>query len=237
MNKARAITASQSLPRASQRKVDEALAAIMANTWHRARRLNALEVAEKIEFARQALGNLQNVAERTVLSYEMIRQIHSALKCTAWVKNLAKSGRLSSFDILHRLSKLSPEDQNAIATAVVNEEVDSDDVRGLVALRRELPSVSMVPLINRIKASRNIKHHIAYFSIPPSGPDARSLHRRFGKALGQNGIVSVTVKGCLGKLTMTPEARRRLQERAREMATTKRLFIDQIVTKGMGRHG
>lgn len=221
----------------SPREVEEAIAAVMANTRRRARRLNALEIAQKIEFARHALGSLQIVAERTILSYEMIRQIHSALKCTDRVKKLVTSGHLSSFDILHRLSKLSSGDQDTIADAVVSGKVDSDDVRGLVGLRRETPSVPMRELIARIRASKNIRHYIAYFSVPPNWSDAVRLRRSFEKALGQNAIVSVNLKGCLGTLTMNAEGRKRLQEQARKKAMTKREIINRIIVKGTQRNG
>ena len=237
MSESRSNRTIRSKPVPSQLEVDEALAAVMANTRHRDRRLNPLEVAQKIEFARRALGSLQLFAERTILSYEMIRQIHSALKCTDRVKKLVTSGHLSSFDILHRLSKLSSGDQDTIADAVVSGEVDSDDVRGLVGLRRETPSVPMRDLVARITGSKNIKHYIAYFSVPPNWSDAVRLRRSFEKALGQNAIVSVNLKGCLGTLTMNAEGRKRLQEQARKKAITKRQFIDHIVAKGTRPNG
>jgi hypothetical protein len=148
-----------------------------------------------------------------------------------------KSGRLSGIDILHRLSKLPSKDQDSIAEALLRAAVDSDDVRGLVNLRREMPAVPMRRLIDRIRSSKNIKHYIAYFSVPREGLHTDGLRRLFEKALGKRAIVSVNVKGCLGTLTMNADGRNRLQELARKTAITKRQLIDQIVAKGIGRHG
>ena len=209
----------------------------MANTKCRKRKLDALEVANNIEVARRGLGTLGKVAESSVLSYEMIRQIHSVLKCTDRVKKLVKQRRLDSFDILHRLSKLSPPDQNSVAGAVIAGDIDSDDVRGIVNLRNDFARLPIKRIIERIQASRNIKEYIAYFIIPGRKYPVNLFESRFAKALGTENIISLHVgkstrKGHVGVLVLNSEGKRRLQESANREGMTKRRFLDELVGKG-----
>jgi len=215
----------------SARKVKEAIAAVMANTKCKKRKLDALEVAQKIEVARQVLGSLAKVAENTVLSYEMVRQIHSILKCNDRVKELIKQREIDSFDVLHRLSKLPSPDQGPVAEAVVAGELDSDDVRGIVNLRSDFPRLPIERLVERIKASRNIKHYIAYFMVPEGRRSPDVFQARFTEALGQDSVVSVRLSGRFGTLTLSAEGRRRLQAEASQKGVTKRQFLQELIAK------
>ncbi len=214
----------------SEREIDHALAAVIASTKRKSRGLNPLQVADKILLLLDGFDTLSEVSERVDLSYEMLRQILSVVKCSKEVRKLVSEGKLKSYDILHRLSKLRAADQNLVAKAVVAGDLNSGDVRAIVSLRRDMPSVSIKKIIDRIKGSRNIRHYIAYFLVTSREFKPEKLRYRFDESFGERNIVSFKVDSHLGELVLNVEGKRRLQKSAKESGLTKRKFIENLVS-------
>lgn len=232
MSKRKVIKTDRQKHKPSQKEVNDALAALIANTKRKSRKLNPLEVVEKIQIAYDGIGSLPKVADRIGLSYEMLRQIFSIRGCSEQVKKLVTKGKLDSYDILHRLSKLTISDQNAVAKAIVVNKLNSADVRAIVTHRKDIPKSDIAEIISRIKSSRNIKHFIAYFTISPA-IDPKSIRSHFVKAFGNENIVSMEIKGDLGKLVLTVEGKKRFQTTAKRKSMTKRELIQDIVLHGV----
>ena len=216
----------------NERQLNDAVAALIASTKRKNRNLTPLQVADKIEVAYQGIGSLKQVADAIGLSYEMLRQIYSVKKCTPDVKQLVRQGKLASFDILYRLSKLPERDQLPVAKAVVAGDLSSDDVRGIVSLRKDFPSFAPSKIIERIRASRNIKEYIAYFEMPDRKMAVGSLRRRFEDVVGKDGVRSLKVEGQLGTLRLNGAGRKRLQAAAGKANLTKRKFLDRLIAGG-----
>lgn len=214
------------------READDAIAAIIASTKRKKRKLDPLQVAEKLLIAREALGGMGKLCETVGLSHEMVRQILSVRNCAAPVKRLIRQNKLTSFDILHRLSKLGENDQKVIAEAVVEGRLNSDDVRALVGLRKALPEVEVQDLIRRVQRSRNIKQYVAYLLAPKKGDASSEFYDRVADALGKDNIVSITMNRGVGEIVMNREGRDRLQKQATRARKTKREYLQGLVEKG-----
>jgi len=218
--------------RPSEKQIEDALAAVIASTKRKKRKLNSLEVVDKILLLAQGLGSLNEVSRRVGLSREMLRQILSVRDCSNEVKTFVKKGKLTGFDILHRLSKLSDSDQHVVAKAVLKGELSSDDVRAIVTLRRDLPHVEIGEIVDRIKASRNIKQYVVYFVVPSLGKRDRAIIRaRFEQAIGARTIVSLKSEDDVGELIITGEGKKRLEEAARSKGNTKRAYVQSLIMR------
>lgn len=216
----------------SQDEIDDALAALIASTRRQNRKLNPLEVAEKIQIAKKGIGSIPKVAERIGLSYEMLRQIFSVQKCSEGVKKLVREGKLDSYDILYRLSKLSASEQLAVAKTVIIEELNSEDVRAIITFKKDFPDVDIKKVVERIKSSRNIKQYIAYFKVSKRKINVKNLRSRFEKAFGKKNVISFEVSDGVGKLLLNAEGRKLLQKLAKSNGVTKRNLIKKLVTNG-----
>lgn len=216
----------------SQREVNDALAALIVSTKRKNRRLNPLQVAEKIQVARDGIGSLAQVAERIGLSYEMLRQIFSVQRCSEGVKKLVREGKLDSYDILYRLSKLSALEQLVVARAVIKEELNSEDVRAIVTFKKDFPKVGIKKVVERIKSSRNIKQYVAYFRVSPRKINVEIIRSRFEKAYGKKNVISFEVSDGVGKLLLNSEGKKLLQKLAKNDCVTKRKSIEKLVTDG-----
>ncbi len=213
----------------SQIEVDDALAALIASTKRKTRKLNPLQVAEKIQVARDGIGSLAQVAERIGLSYEMLRQIFSVQRCSEGVKKLVREGKLDSYDILYRLSKLSALEQLVVARAVIKEELNSGDVRAIVTFKKDFPEVGIKKVVERIKSSRNIKQYVAYFTVSTYRINVKILRSRFEKAFGKKNVISFEVSDGVGKLLLNAEGKILLQKLAKSNGVTKRKLIEKLV--------
>ena len=220
--------------RPSQRELDEAIGALIANTGDRDRRrvrrkLSLLEVAEWLETARRGLGSLRAVGERIDLSEEMLRQFATVNNLSPRVKRLVAERKIDGVDVAHRLSKLPASEQYHVATLAGSGELDSDDVRAVLTLRRSSPDLDIREVVNRVRSSRNIKEHVAYFPVPAGARNLKVLRSRLADVVGDGNIRSFTVQGALGTLVVNSEGKERLAEAARDAGLSKRKAIDRIV--------
>ena len=227
----RKIKTSVSEYKPSQNEIDDALAALIASTKRQSRKLNPLEVAEKIQIAKDGIGSLPKVAERIGLSYEMLRQIFSVRKCSESVKTLIREGKIDSYDILYRLSKLQHNNQVALAKCVIMGGLTSEDVRAIVTFHREFPSVSIKKVIERIKSSRDIKQYVVYFKLGSERKNFATIRSRFEKIFGKGNIVSLKEDDSIGELVLNVDGKNRLQEEAKRRGLTKRKLIRKIVVE------
>jgi len=216
----------------SQKQLDDALVAIIASTKRKKRKLNPLEVAEKIQTAWDSLDSLSKVAERTDMSPEMLRQIHSVRNCSEGVKELVRERKLESYDILHRISKLPASNQLKVAKAVIAGELTSEDVRAIVSFYRDLAArISIGRVIERIKSSRNIKQYVVYFKLESENIKFGVLRSRFEKIFGKGNIVSLKEVNKVGELVLNAKGKNCLQEEAKRRGVTKRGFIRKLVVE------
>lgn len=216
----------------SQRELDDALVAIIASTKRKKRKLNPLEVAEKIQTAWDGLGSLSKVADRIKMSAEMLRQIHSVRNCSEQVKELVRQRKIESYDILHRISKLPVPNQITVAMAVIARELNSEDVRAIVSFYRDSSTgISIGKAIERIKSSRNIKQYVVYFELKSKNIKLGILRSRFEKIFGRGNIVSLREDDGIGELVLNVEGRKLLEESAKSKRMSKRKFIQGIVVR------
>jgi len=172
-------------------EINEALVALIASTKRKNRKLSPLEVVEKIEIAKEGIGSLPKVARRIGLSYEMLRQIYSLVNCSAGVKRLIREGKLDSYDILYRLSKLPKSSQMTVAKRIIAGELNSEDVRAIATFHADFPSIKIGKIIERIKSSRNIKLYVVYFESGPAKIKPAALRSRVESVCGEGNIVSL----------------------------------------------
>jgi len=210
-----------------QREVAEALGALIANTKRVRRKLSLVEVAQWIDTACRGLGGLRAVAERVGLSKEMLRQFATVNALSPKVKKLVAERKIDRVDVAHRLSKLPPLEQYQVARLVAAGDLDSDDVRAVVTLRRSAPDIDIRQVIDRVRSSRNIREYVAYFPVPPAS-NVQLLRSRIARVLGKDNIRSLTVQEALGTLVLTAEGSKRLAETARGHGLTKRKLIGKI---------
>lgn len=214
----------------SKHQINEALVALIASTKRKNRKLNPLEVVKKIEIAKEGIGSLPKVAQRIGLSYEMLRQIFSVKNCSEGVKRLIREGKLDSYDILYRLSKLPKPSQVTVAKQVITDELTSDDVRAIVTFHRDFPNIKIRNIIERIKGSRNIKQYIVYFESDSVEIKPVALRSRFESIFGKRTIVSLHIDIGIGELVLNVNGKKRLQEEAKIRGLTKRELIRKLVS-------
>ena len=200
---------------------------MIANTKRVRRKLSLVEVAQWIDTACRGLGGLRAVAERVGVSKEMLRQFATVNALSPKVKKLVAERKIDRVDVAHRLSKLPPLEQYQVARLVAAGDLDSDDVRAVVTLRRSAPDIDIRQVIDRVRSSRNIREYVAYFPVPPAS-NVQLLRSRIARVLGKDNIRSLTVQEALGTLVLTAEGSKRLAETARGHGLTKRKLIGKI---------
>jgi len=213
----------------NEESADRMVAALIASTLRVRRKLDLLEVANWVEKGSAVFGSLQALSEKVGISAEMLREFVSVNKLSLKVKKLIAQRKIESVDIAYRLSKLCAREQLAVAREVAAGNIDSNDVRGIVSLRRSAPALGIGEIIRRVKTSRNIKEYVAQFLLPPGGGQIENVRRAFAQIVGNENICSLDLKGPLGTVRINKEGKTRLQEAARRRGLTKRQLIGGIL--------
>lgn len=218
-----------SRPNHTDAAVEDALAALIASTRCVRRRLNLVDIAEKLAVAREAMGSLKEVADAVGLSAEMLRQFSRVEKLSPGVRKLVAEGKIHGVDIADRISRLPSQDQLPVARAVIRGELNSDDVRAVVSLRKDLPTAAIREVMKRVERSRNIKEYIFEFHAPKGNVRRRAIKQRFIQIVGEENVRSLTLNRGVGTLILTALGMRRLQEEAKGRRITKRVLVNGVV--------
>ena len=214
----------------SQNEVEDALAGLIASTKRVRRKLNLVEIAEKLDIARKGLGNLKKVSEAVGLSLEMLRQFTRVAKLSPEVRSLVAEGLIQSVDIADRISRLPLPDQLPVARAVANGELNSDDVRAIVSYRKQRPKMLINKVISNVTSSRNIREYVVQF-LPPKGENQlKDVEERFIKLLGKDAICSLSIEKGVGILILNAKGKERLQTNAKRQGLTKREMVEKIIS-------
>jgi hypothetical protein len=209
--------------------IEDALAALIANTKRVRRKLNLLEIADKLDIAIAGLGSVETVADRVSLSSEMLRQFRTVGKLCTPVKRLIEERRIESVDIAHRLSKLPPREQALVASAVVHGDLRSDDARAIIALKRDVPQLRIPDVIRRVRKTRAIKRYLILFAWPSGRTPEKRLRDRFVSLLGKDAAIDLRHTHGLGVLTISSVGKERFQSLAREARVSKQFLLDKII--------
>lgn len=210
-------------------QVDSALAAIIRNTRTTHRVLSLPEIARLLETAADGLGGVGVVADRVGLSVKMLRQFLAVKELTPSVQKLFADRRLDSVDAAVHLRMLDPRDQQSVAEVAARGELDTADIRAVCDFRKKHADVPLMEALERVKATRNVKHYVVQFVVRGKRLDLKQVTTRFERAIGRNGIVSMALEGLIGTLTLNERGRRQLQRLASGTGDTKVEVIKKIL--------
>jgi len=210
-------------------ELKDALAALIANTKRVKRKLNLIEIAEKIATAKKYLS-VGEIADRIILSKEMIREFERVNHLILPIKKMVEKGEIKSVEIADRLSRLPPVGQLYVAKKVARGLLNSDDLRAIVSFRKAMPHLDISGVVQRIEKSRNIKEFIAEFSIPKDlSAQPELIKKRFEIIFGADHIRATSIQHGSGHIILDAIAKDILVEKARKHRVTKREILQLIV--------
>jgi hypothetical protein len=209
----------------------DAVAALIASTRRVKRKLNLLEIADKLRTAQKVLGSLGAVASAVGVSDEMLRQFARVDKLIPEVKQLLAKSQITAVDVADRISRLPPKDQFPVAQAVAAGALNSADVRAIVSLRKTDARIPIAQAIARVSISRNIREYIVEFVVPDRLMETGWLENQFSSIIGAQNIRSLKVRKKVGRIIITEKGKRILEAAARRAGLTKRELVKQILTR------
>jgi len=151
---------------------ETALAIIFANTKRHKRVVDLLTIAESFEYLRSIYRTQEEVAKKTDLSREMVREFLQILNLPSDIKNLIKLRKIDSVDKAYRLSKVK--DQTSLNT-IVNRlsSLQTHDVRDVVSTTEENAGISIDSATDVVLKSKPKNLHV--FILDLSDNDYKKL--------------------------------------------------------------
>jgi len=211
-------------------ELQNAIAALIANTKRQKRTLNLLDIAEKIKFTKKYLS-INEIATVISMSDEMVREFARIGLLKPSIKKMISAGKIDSVDIADRLSRLSSSDQSYLAKKIVIGELNSQDLRAIVALRKHSPKASIIKIVNRIKKSKNIREYVVEFIIPIELVGHENIITNALRAIfDKKHIRSLSFQQRLGVMSLDEVGKNTLVRRSREAGVSKGKLIQLILS-------
>lgn len=208
---------------------NKAIAALIKNTRTTKRHISLIEMAKWIDVAIKSNENINSVAETISLSPNMLRQFLYVKKLSKDVQALFADRKIDSVDAAVHLSMLKEQDQKIVGKKMAEGKLTSSDLRAIREFRKEAPNTHMNEIIKRVKSTQNIKQYIAEFVVRSKQIQVQMLKKRFAKVIGPQNIISLTLKGPIGRIVMNNDGKNLLQRYARKEYITKAKAISSIV--------
>jgi hypothetical protein len=196
------MTRSKSIQSQDSALLTRALAAIISNTRSKSRALSLTAVCKWLDVAVARLGSIAAVADRVSISPKMLGQFHSVGRLTQSVRELFSSRLIDSVDAATHLAMLSPKEQEAVARALVADQIDTTDVRAVVQLRKAGSTAGIRPLLSRVRKSKTKQEYVAEFVIRGTRTRDELLHA-FHKYVHADDILRLEIDGSLGRLVLS----------------------------------
>lgn len=215
----------------SQKKREQIIARLIANTHRRKRTRNLFDIARDIKTLENDFGNLKEVTKILNISSEMLRKILSVLQLAPNVQKLFKSRRIDVVNVAYFMKDFSSKDQKIIADSIIADRLTGDDLKVLAPLHRAQPNLSIKQLISRIIDSKDTKIYVAYFLIPENLHGAKKIPRQLKQILPAKEIVSLKIEKGYGILKLTPIGYKQLRKNAKDNNVSLRKYIDNILNK------
>lgn len=217
--------------------LDRAIAALIANTRRVRRKLSLVEIADRIDVVRKALGTFASVSETVGVSEQQLRDFLSVRRLSSPVLKMVSQRRIDSVDVVRQLGKLSRREQGIVGRRFAEGALTSKDVRAIVALRKRQPRAGMQTVMRREASSRDIKEYVAEFFVP--GQLAQRERKRtrhyFEEVLGRGNIRSLRLPPSRGSgsVGFTAAGLRKFEAAAKSRGLTKRDLIEQLIRGGI----
>lgn len=209
-------------------QLEEALAALISCTHRKTRPLSLTEIAKWLDTAVEKLGSIRAVADRIGVSAKMLAQFSHVNKLSPSVQGLFEKRKLDSVDATTQLAMLPEHEQQTVANAMIAGHIDTIDLRAVVELRRAEDNSSIAILLQRVSASKPKKEYVAEFVIR-GDPSEAHIRKQFTRYIPDSEILSLEIKGTLGKMVLSPKGKNALANTAKKLQTPLKRIIPSIL--------
>jgi hypothetical protein len=178
------------------------------------------------------LGSYRAISERVAISPKMLAQFASVDRLTKHVRRLFEARILDSVDAAVHLAMLAPQDQEAVAQALAKKVIDTKDVRAVIQLRQVRKSEKINKLITRIQKTKTQRHYVLEF-VARETKDRRRLLALFAKYLSPSEIISIDLDGSVGRLVVSAQGKRQLEEVAKKLRVPFKSVIQKVLSESV----
>lgn len=205
--------------------MEETIGRIIANTRRQKRQSDLIVVSADVKMLCDAVGSIEAAAHAVMLSTSMITQFLSIEKLSSEVKRFFKSRLIDSVSIGFYLSKFNPNDQIILAKLVIDNRVNSSELRLLLPLRKQHPTLSISELVDKLQSSQNKKVSVIRFELEDSVEPIEKIRNRLLNLISITDLVSVEQRSSQGEIKVLKSG----EDKLRSIAKNKRISFQQLI--------
>ena len=193
--------------------------ALLGNINTRKRENNLMDIAKDIQKLQQHVGSLHNVANMLHVSVGMLQKFLKVSKLSSVVQQLVKERKIDSVEIVYNLAKFSTTEQVIIAQAVLNNTLNSQDLRDLCPLRKNFPNEPIEHLIERVIKSKDQKISVIRFYVQDLKKDQTLFEQELSHILHAE-LLALEYNQHIGTIKVSQKGEKMLRRLAKQNKQT-----------------
>ncbi|NQU88225.1 MAG: hypothetical protein HQ541_20955 [Mariniphaga sp.] len=171
---------------------------------------------------------MKKVADVISVSTNMLNRFLSVKKLNPEVQKLFYTREIDNINLAYYIKNLNFSDQLILAKKYASGEMNSQDIRVLMPLRKINPDSNIIDLCEKVMKSKNIKIYIAQFEVLAYPTSKDTLTIKFEKLIGKKNLYSISLDNNTCTLKVTKTGEKQLREIAKSKNKSLQSFLNSI---------
>ncbi|MCW3102700.1 MAG: hypothetical protein JWO09_1140 [Bacteroidetes bacterium] len=213
----------------TEEQLNETIARVILSTKRKSRQYSLYDIATDILALKKEKGGMQEVAKIIGITSGMLNRFLSVFKLPLSVQELVKQREIDRISLVLDSSKLKEEDVLLLAKKGLLKNLSSQDIRTLVAYRKEYKSGSIDNLVEEILKSKNIRASVIRIDKGDTTRSIEDLSEIFAREVGRENLIVVEPNKGFIDIKLTKDGERKLREEAKINKKTLQKLIAYLI--------
>lgn len=213
----------------TEEQINQAIARVILSTKRKSRQYSLYDIGMDILDLKNAKGGLNEVSHVIGISSGMLNQFLSVFKLPPSVIEMVKNRTIDSVSLVHNLSKLPEKDIENLYDLLVEKKISSQELKFLIPFRKHYPNDSIITLLDKINASKNIKVSVVRINSNDTTKTIEELKNIFNSQVGSENFIDVTKEDSLIDIKLTKNGEKILRKKARQSSQTLQELIINLI--------
>lgn len=213
----------------TQEQINKTIARIIISTKRKKRKYSLFEIAVDINDLKKEMGTMQEVSKVIGVSSGMLNRFLSVFKLSQPIVELVKKRKIDSIAMALDLSKLNEDDALKLADLISSNKLSTQDLRTLIAYRKQYKDSSIIDLSQKIQASKNIKVSVIRINKKDTTKTINQLDSSFVNQIGKENLIKIVQDNNFIDIKLSKDGEKILRQKAKLNNKTLQELITTLI--------
>jgi len=213
----------------TEEQLNQTIVRVLLSTKRKSRKYSIYDTATDIACLKKELGNMNEVAKVIGITSGMLSRFLSVFKLPLSVQELVKQREIDRISLVLDSSKLKEEDILKLAEKGLLKELSSQDIRTLVAYRKENKTGSIDNLVEEMLKSKNIKASVIRIDKGDTTKSIEELNKIFTREVGKDNLIIIELNKNFIDIKLSKTGEKILRQKSKEQKEVLHELIKQLI--------